>query len=130
MRISILRFQIVIVCFFFLIHQFITWGAVADHSSYFVTIMECFGHEEFLFSFSFIFWLYRNFVFFFFFFSFRWWRGMWQGGHMIGHMMWCHRPRTWWKNLEGDVRANGVCIMALSKKWGEHEVEAWTIGQV
>ena len=95
-----------------------------------VYVMERFGHEEFLFSFSFIFWLYRNFVFFFFFFSFRWWRGTWQGSHMTGHIMWRHRPRTWWKNLEGDVRAHEVCMVVLSKKWGEHKVEAWTIGQV
>jgi len=50
-------------------------------------------------------------------------RGMWQGSHMIGHMMWHHRPRTWWKNLEGDVRVHRVCMVALSKKWGEHDVK-------
>ena len=84
--------------------------------------------NNFYFPFFFIFWLYRNFVFFFF--SFGWWRGTWQGSYMTGHMMWCHRPRPWWKDLEDDVRAYGVCMVALSKKWGEHEVEAWTIGQV
>ena len=46
-----------------------------------------------LFSFSFIFWLYRDFVFFFF--SFGRWRGMWHRSHMTGHMMWCHKPKTW-----------------------------------
>jgi len=52
--------------------------------------------------------------------------GTWQGSHMTGHMMWHHKPRTWWKGLEDDVRASGVYMVALSKKWGEHEVEAWT----
>ena len=42
-------------------------------------------------------------------------KGMWQGSHMTGHMMWCHKPRTWWKNLEGDVRAHGVCMVASIK---------------
>ena len=85
--------------------------------------------------FIFFFLLFSDFIeilfsFSFFFFSFRQWRGTWHCSHMTGHMMWHHRPRTWWKNLEGDVRAHGVCMMALSKKWGEYEVEAWTIGQV
>ena len=70
--------------------------------------------NNFYFPFSFIFWLYRNFIFFFF--SFEQWRGTWQGSHMAGHMMWCHRPRTWWKDLEDDIRAHGVYMVALSKK--------------
>ena len=82
--------------------------------------------------FYFILFYFSDFTFrFFILFSFKgWWRGMWQGNHMTGHMMWYHKPRTWWKDLEDDVRAHGVCMVALSKKWGKHEVEAWTIGQV
>ena len=42
-------------------------------------------------------------------------KGMWQGSHMTCHMMWCHKPRTWWKDLEDDVRAPGVYMVALSR---------------
>ena len=63
------------------------------------------------------------FLFLLFYFE-GWWRGMWQGSHMTCHMMWCHRPRTWWKNLEGDVRVHRVYMVALSKKWGKYEDEA------
>jgi len=73
-----------------------------------------------LFSFIFLILLFVSFILFYFEGQ---WRGMWQGSHMTGHMMWCHRPRTWKKNLEDDVRAHGVCIVVLSKKWGKHEVE-------
>jgi len=90
------------------------------------SVMGCFGHEQFLF--SFIFWLYRDFVFFFFFFSFGQWRGTRQGSYMTGHMMWGHRPRTWWKDLEDDIRAYVGSMVALSRMWGKHEVKAWTIG--
>jgi len=85
---------------------------------------------------NFLFFSFILFYFFGFYFSFSllYWKddegGTWQGSHMTGHMMWCHRPRLGWKDLEDDVRAHGVCMVALSKKWGEHEVEAWTIGQV
>ena len=82
------------------------------------------------FSFLLFYFIFSDFTFFF---SLLYWKddeeGTWQGSHMTGHMMWHHRPRTWWKNLEGDVRAHGVCMVALSKKWGEHEVEACTWGQ-
>ena len=83
-----------------------------------LSVIGCFGHEQFLFSFSFIFWLYRNFVFFFFFFSFGWWRGMWHCSHMKYHMMWCYRPRRWWKDLEDDIRAHIYNIATLRWTWG------------
>jgi len=65
----------------------------------------------------------------FFYFSFGQWRGTWYYSHMTGHMMWCHRPRTWWKDLEDDIRAHVYNIVALSRKWDRHEVVTWTIGQ-
>ena len=34
-------------------------------------------------------------IFFSFYFSFGQWRGTWHCSHMTGHIMWCHRPRTW-----------------------------------
>ena len=74
--------------------------------------------NNFYFPFSFIFWLYRNFVFFFFFFSFGWWRGTWHCSHMTYHMMWCHRPRRWWKDLEDDVRAHVYNMVTLRQTWG------------
>ena len=83
-----------------------------------VHVIGRFGHEQFLFSFSFIFWLYRDFVFFFFFFSFGWWRGTWHCSHMTYHMMWCHRPRRWWKDLEDDIRAHGYNMVTLRRTWG------------
>jgi len=61
---------------------------------------------QFLFYF---FWLYRDFILFLFFFSFGQWRGMWH----YSHMMWCHRPRRWWKNLEDDIRAYVYNIVTL-----------------
>ena len=88
-----------------------------------VFVMGHFGHEQFLFSFSFVFWLYKDFVFFFFFFSSGRWRDTWQGSHITGHMIWCHRPRTWWEDLEDDVRVYVYNMVALSRKWGKHEVE-------
>ena len=42
--------------------------------------------------------------------------------HMTSHMMWCHRPRTWWKDLEDDIRAYVYNIVALSRKWDRHDV--------
>jgi len=47
----------------------------------------------------------------------------------------CDKKVTWqvtWCDiigLEDDVRAPGVHMVALSKEWGGHEDEAWTIGQ-
>jgi len=67
--------------------------------------------------------------FFCFSFSFGRWRGMWYYSHMTCHMMWHHKPRIWWKDLEDDVRAYVYNMMALSRKWGRYEVVAWTIGQ-
>ena len=84
----------------------------------FKSVIGCFRHEQFLFSFSFIFWLYRDFVFFFFFFSFRQWRGTWHCSHMTCHIMWCHRPRRWWKDLEDNVRAYIYNMMTLRRTWG------------
>ena len=83
-------------------------------------------------NFYFLFSLFSDFIgiFVFFFLSFGWWRGTWHCSHMTCHMMWHHRPRRWWKDLEDDIRAHAYNIVTLSKKWGEHEVEAWTIGQV
>jgi len=83
---------------------------------YVTTVMGCFGYEQFLFSFSFIFWLYRDFLFFFF--SFGQWRGMWHWSHMTDHMMWCYRPRRWWKDLEDDVRAHVYNMAILRWIWG------------
>ena len=96
------------------------------------SVMGCFGHKQFYF--ILFYFIFSDFTFLFLYLLFFFFgddeKGTWQGSHMICHMMWHHRPRTWWKNLESDVRAHGVCIVVLSKKWGEHEVEAWTIGQV
>ena len=94
------------------------WYNIIYNSYIYYSVMECCGHEQFLFSFSFIFWLYRDFVFFFFFFSFEWWRGMWHCSHMTCHMMWCHRPRRWWKDLEDDVRAYVYNMATLRWTWG------------
>ena len=61
-----------------------------------------------LFSFIFLILLYFTFL----------WKdneGTWQWSHMTGHMMWHHKPRTWWKGLEDDIRALGVHIVALSR---------------
>ena len=64
-----------------------------------------------LFYFILFFWFYINFVCFFFFFFF------WTiKRHMTCHMMWHHRPRTWWKNLEDDVRTHVYNMVALSRK--------------
>ena len=64
-------------------------------------------------------------LFFFFSFYFEgWWRGTWQWSHMTGHMMWHHKPRTWWKGLEDDVRVHGVHMVALNRTWGRNEDEA------
>ena len=81
------------------------------------TVIGRFGHEQFLFSFSFIFWLYRDFVFFFFFFSFGRWRGTWHCSHMTCYMMWCHRHRRWWKNLEDNIRAYVYNMTTLRRTW-------------
>jgi len=79
-------------------------------------------------NFIFLFFYFSDFIliFFslFFYFSFGQWRGTWHHSHMTGHMMWCHRPRTWWKDLEDDVRAYVYNMVALSKKWGEHKIVA------
>ena len=78
----------------------------------------CYGMLWTWIIFIFIFLLFSDFIgiLFSFYFYFGQWRGMWQGSHMTGHMMWCHRPRLWWKDLEDDVRAHGVYMVALSKK--------------
>ena len=55
---------------------------------------------------------------FFFFFSFGQWRGTWHCSHMTGHMMWHYRPRTWWKDLEDNIRAYIYNIVALRQTWG------------
>jgi len=80
-------------------------------------LWDALDRNNFYFLFSFIFWLYKNFVFFFFFFSFGWWRGMWHCSHMTCHMMWCHRPRRWWKDLEDDIRAHIYNMVALRQIW-------------
>jgi len=51
-------------------------------------------------------------------FYFGQWKGMWHCSHMICHMMWCHRPRIWWKDLEDDVRAYVYNMVALRQTWG------------
>ena len=68
----------------------------------------------------------NNFIFLLFYFYFGQWRGMWHHSHMTCHMMWHHRPRTWWKNLEDDIRAYVYNMVVLSREWGEHEVVEWT----
>ena len=79
-------------------------------------------------------WILTIFIFWFYFsFPLFSWKddeeGMWQGSHMTGHMMWCHKPRTWKNGLEDDIRTHGVHMVVLSKKWGGHEDGVWTIGQ-
>ena len=69
-------------------------------------------------------WTWTIFIFFFLsfsdfigilfsFFSFGQWRGMWHCSHMTCYIMWCHRPRRWWKDLEDDVRAHVYNIVTL-----------------
>jgi len=69
-------------------------------------------------NFYFLFLLFSNFIgilfSFFLFLYFRQWRGTWH----CSHMMWYHRPRRWWKNLEDDVRAHVYNIVALRQTWG------------
>ena len=71
-------------------------------------------------NFLFLFFYFSDFIliFFslFFYFYFGRWRGMWHHSHMTGHMMWCYRPKTWWKDLEDDVRAHVYNMVALSRK--------------
>ena len=80
---------------------------------------------------NFYFLLFSDFILILFFFSFSFsfgqWRGMWHYSHMTGHMMWCHRPRIWWKNLKDDIRAHIYNMVALSRKWGRHEIVVWTM---
>ena len=60
------------------------------------------------------------------YFSFLWKddeEGMWQGSHITDYMMWCHKPRIWWKDPEDDVRAPGVHMVALSRTWDKNEDE-------
>ena len=45
---------------------------------------------------------------------------------MIGHIMWYHKPRTWWKGLEDNVRAPEVHIVVLNRIWDRNEDEVWT----
>ena len=84
-------------------------------------------------NFIFLFFYFSDFILIlfslFFSFSFGQWRGIWHHSHMTGHMMWRHRPKTWWKDLEDDLRAHIYNMVALSKMWGRHESVAWTIGQ-
>ena len=70
--------------------------------------------------FLFLFFYFSDFIliFFFFYFSFGWWKGMWHCSHMTCHMMWRHRPRTWWKDLEYDIRAHIYNMVALRQTWG------------
>ena len=71
------------------------------------------GHEQFLFYFI----LFFDFIgiLFCFVFSFGRWNGTWHS-HMTSHMIWHHKPRTWWKDLEDNVRAHVYNIVALSRK--------------
>ena len=81
----------------------------------------CYGTPETLtifILFYFIFLISYEFCFSFFFFSFGWWRGMWH-----------HKPRTWWKDLEDDIRAHVYNMVVLGRKWSRHENAAWTWGQ-
>ena len=71
--------------------------------------------------FIFVFFYFSDFIliffFFFFYFSFGWWKGTSHCRHMTCHMMWHHRPRTWWKNLEDDIRAHVYNMVALKQTW-------------
>ena len=71
-------------------------------------------------NFYFLFFYFSDFILilFYFYFSFGQWRGTWHWSHMTGHMMWCHRSRTWWKDLEDNVRAYVYNIVALRWTWG------------
>ena len=72
-------------------------------------------------NFYFILFYFSDFILILFSFSFffGWWKDMWYHSHMIGHMMWHHRPRMWEKDLEDDVSAHVYNMVALSKrmKW-------------
>ena len=86
------------------------------HASYSISniilVMGCLNTNNFIF----LFFYFSDFIliFFslFFYFSFGWWRGMWH----CSHMMWHHKPRTWWKDLEDNVRAHVYNMIALSRK--------------
>ena len=78
-------------------------------------------------NFLFYFLLFFLILLFFFFILFSWKddeEGTWQGSHMTCHIVWCHKPKTWWKGLEDDVRAHGIHMVALSRTWGRNEDEA------
>ena len=74
-------------------------------------------------NFLFLFFYFSDFILIFFslffslFFSFGQWRGMWHCSHMTGHIMWHHRPRTWWKDLEDNVRALLWQPLITKDKW-------------
>ena len=97
----------------FLVSTFLGYFPLCCDNHY---VIGHFGHKQFYFSFSDFTLL---FLFLLFYFE-GWWRGMWQGSHMTDHMIWCHRPKTWWKDLEDSVRASEVHMVALSKTWGRN----------
>jgi len=88
------------------LHKYISQGASAFHEypysnqtliSCFCYIPSCYGMLwtwTILFYFLFFFLILLFFFFIFFFFGDDE-KGMWQGSHMTGHMIWHHRPRIW-----------------------------------
>ena len=72
-------------------------------------------------NFYFLFLLFSDFIGILFSFSFSFLlddeKSTWHCSHMTCHMMWCHRPRRWWKDLEDDVRAYVYNMVTLRQTW-------------
>ena len=116
----------------FLIYFSIVWRSKGKAILFVVMIILCWSKCYGTFdtnNFYFPFFYFSDFSFILFYFLLKDNKeGTWQGSHMTGHIMWRHKLRTWWKGLEDDIKVPGIHMVALSKKWGEHEVETWTLG--
>ena len=96
------------------LHATLCWSSASKRSidlsqpDDLLCVMECWNTNNFYFI----------LFYFTFTFSFRWWRSTWYCSHMTCHMMWCHRPRRWWKDLEDDIRAHVYNMATLRQTWG------------
>ena len=108
-------------------NTFVTCYRSWSHNHISQKYIKCYGMLwilTFFFSFYLFFLILYFFSFEFLFPFYWWWRGTWHHSHMTGHMMWCHRPKIWWKDLKDDVRAYVYNMVALSRKWDGHEIVA------
>jgi len=100
-------------------HMDVRTGCTVLHSHCGVDILwDALDMNNFYFLFLLFFNFIGDFLFLFLFFSFGQWRGTWHCSHMTCHIMWCHRPRRWWKDLEDDVRAHVYNMVTLRRTWG------------